>query len=159
MVLESLDVSIKTGRKEGNVLFNDTLYLRLYGIKDHSDSERRNLLSPHGLLFLISSKGSFICTDRIAHTTAFVNQLWSTGWNAIKTETYAYKHFSKTNKRHMPFFWLKSLNITGGFYICHIHRTSLWFVRKVGGGGVTFFPQVIYIKIMLVSKMLVPWQI
>ena len=46
------------GRKEGNVLFNDTLntfYLRLYGIrhmvKDHSDSERGNLLSPHGLLF------------------------------------------------------------------------------------------------------------
>ena len=37
------------GRKEGNILFNDTLntfYLRLYGVrhnmvKDHSDSERR----------------------------------------------------------------------------------------------------------------------
>ena len=56
-------------RKEGNVLFNDALnifYLRLYGIrhmvKDHSDSERGNLLPPHGLLFPISSKGSFICT-------------------------------------------------------------------------------------------------
>ena len=56
------------GRKEGNVLFNDTLnpfYLRLYGIihmvKDHSDSERGNPLPPHGLLFPISSKGSFIC--------------------------------------------------------------------------------------------------
>ena len=55
-------------RKEGNVLFNDTLntfYLWLYGVrhmvKDHSDSERGNLLPPHGLLFLISSKGSFIC--------------------------------------------------------------------------------------------------
>ena len=54
--------------EEGNVLFNDTLktfYLRLYGIrhmvKDHSDSERENLLPPHGLLFPISSKGSFIC--------------------------------------------------------------------------------------------------
>ena len=69
------------GRKEGNVLFNDalnTFYLRLYGIrhmvKDHSDSERGNPLLPHKLLFMISSKGSFICTipDRIAHTTAFV---------------------------------------------------------------------------------------
>ena len=57
------------GQKEGNVLFNDTLstfYLRLYGVghmvKDHSDSERGNLLPPHGLLFPISSKGSFICT-------------------------------------------------------------------------------------------------
>ena len=56
------------GRKEGNVLFNDalnTFYLRLYGIrlmvKDHSDSERGNPLLPHGLLFPISSKGSFIC--------------------------------------------------------------------------------------------------
>ena len=56
-------------RKEGNVLFYDalnTFYLRLYGVrhmvKDHSDSERANLLPPHGLLFPISSNGSFICT-------------------------------------------------------------------------------------------------
>ena len=55
-------------RKEGNVLFNDalnTFYLRLYGVrhmvKDHSDSDRGNPLPPHGLLFPISSKGSFIC--------------------------------------------------------------------------------------------------
>ena len=41
-------------------------------VKDHLDSERGNLLLPHGLLFPISSKGSFICTipHRIAHTTA-----------------------------------------------------------------------------------------
>ena len=52
-----------------NVLFNDalnTFYLRLYGVghmvKDHSDSERENPLPPHGLLFPIISKGSFICT-------------------------------------------------------------------------------------------------
>ena len=51
-----------------SVLFNDalnTFYLRLYGVghmvKDHSDSERGNPLLPHGLLFPISSKGSFIC--------------------------------------------------------------------------------------------------
>ena len=55
--------------KEGNVLFNDTLntfYLRLYGVrhmvKNHSDSERGNLLPSHALLFPINSKGSFICT-------------------------------------------------------------------------------------------------
>ena len=59
----------QASRKGGNVLFNDTLntfYLRLYGVghvvKDHSDSERGNPLPPHGLLFLINSKGSFICT-------------------------------------------------------------------------------------------------
>ena len=55
--------------RKGNVLFNDTLntfYLRLYGVghmvKYHSDSERGNLLPPHGILFPINSKGSFICT-------------------------------------------------------------------------------------------------
>ena len=55
-------------RKEGNVLFNDalnTFYLRLYGVrhmvKNHSDSERGNPLPPRGLLFLINSKGYFIC--------------------------------------------------------------------------------------------------
>ena len=56
------------GRKE-MFLFNDalnTFYLRLYGvrhmIKDHSDSEKGNPLSPHRLLLSINSKGSFICT-------------------------------------------------------------------------------------------------
>ena len=56
------------GMNEGKVLFNDTLntfYFRLCGIthvvEDHSDSERGNPLPKHGLLFLISSKGSFIC--------------------------------------------------------------------------------------------------
>ena len=57
------------GRKEGNVLFNDalnTFYLRLYCVrhivKDYSDSEKGNVLPPHGLLFPINSKGYFICT-------------------------------------------------------------------------------------------------
>ena len=58
----------KEGRKE-MFLFNDalnTFYLWLYGVrhmvKDHSDSEKGNLLPPHRLLFPINSKGSFICT-------------------------------------------------------------------------------------------------
>ena len=58
---------MKEGTKEGNVLFNDelnTFDLWLYGVrhmvKDHSDNERGNLFPPHGLLFPISSKGSFI---------------------------------------------------------------------------------------------------
>ena len=61
--------SRKTYRKEGKVLFNDalnTFYIRLYGVghtvKDHSDSERGNPLPPHGLLFPINNKGSFIYT-------------------------------------------------------------------------------------------------
>ena len=62
-------INIKEGRKEGNVLFNDALkifYLRLYGVghmvKDHTDCERGNPMLPHGLLFPINSKGSFIST-------------------------------------------------------------------------------------------------
>ena len=67
-------------RKEGNVLFNDTLntfYLWLYGVrhmvKDHLDSKRGNPLLPHGLFFLFSSKGFLYApSHRITHTTAFV---------------------------------------------------------------------------------------
>ena len=61
--------------RERNVLFNDTLntfYLRLYGVrhmvKDHSDSEKGNLLPPHRQGFFYMHHP----TDRITHTTAFV---------------------------------------------------------------------------------------
>ena len=62
------------GRKEGTVLFNDTLntfYLRLYGVvKYHTDSKRGNPLPLHGLqqwFFYMHHP-----TDRMTHTTAFV---------------------------------------------------------------------------------------
>ena len=42
-------------------------------VKDYSDSERGNSLLPHGLFYLISSKGSF-----------HLHQLWSTDWNEKK---------------------------------------------------------------------------
>ena len=78
-------------------------YLRLYGghiVKNHSESERGNPLPPHGLLFPISSKGSFYMhhpTDRIAHTTAFVTPIvdhwlereigqWSTEPHPVENE-------------------------------------------------------------------------
>ena len=54
-----------------------------YIVKDHSYSERENLLlSPHGL-FLISSKGPCMHypTDRIVHTTAFVTKLKTSSQN------------------------------------------------------------------------------
>ena len=38
-------VIVKEGRKDGNVLFNDAFYLRLYSVghmvEDHSDTERK----------------------------------------------------------------------------------------------------------------------
>ena len=58
------------GEREREVFYLTThsthFYIRLYGVrhmvKDHSDSERGNPLSPHRLLFPINSKGYFICT-------------------------------------------------------------------------------------------------
>ena len=58
-----------------NLKTHSTHFIYSYMVKDHSDSERGNLLPPHGLLFPFSSKGSFICiihTDRITHTMIFV---------------------------------------------------------------------------------------
>ena len=47
-------------------MYSTHFTLRLYGVrhmvKDHSDSERRNSLLPHRLLFPISRMGYFICT-------------------------------------------------------------------------------------------------
>ena len=61
-------ISLLTGYRRKDFLFNDalsTFYIRLYGVihmvQDHSDSLRGNPLPPlHGILFSISSKGSFI---------------------------------------------------------------------------------------------------
>ena len=55
--------------------------LRLYDVrhmvKDHSDSERENPLPPHGLLFPISSKDSFICII----SQPLIHKSLNTGWN------------------------------------------------------------------------------
>ena len=59
-----------------------TLPLRSYGVvhmvKDHSDSERGNLLPPHGLLFPICQQGFFYVnhpSDGMAHITACVTPI------------------------------------------------------------------------------------
>ena len=59
------------------------IYGYMASVKDHSDSERGNPLPPHGLLFPINSKGSFICT--IPQTgyipRPLLHQSWSIGRN------------------------------------------------------------------------------
>ena len=67
-IQQPTELGSRTGRKEGNYLFNDapnTFPLRLYGVRYmvtvHSDSERGNPLPHDGLFFPISSKGYFIC--------------------------------------------------------------------------------------------------
>ena len=58
---------IKTTIIERNVYLTTHSTHFIYGymasdmVKDHSDSEKGNLLPPHRLLLSISSKGSFIC--------------------------------------------------------------------------------------------------
>ena len=71
-VLYVIHCNYKINRKEGNVLFNDalnTFYLRLYGVrhmvKDHSDSEKGNPLSPHRLLLSINSTMSERSTSEL----------------------------------------------------------------------------------------------
>ena len=65
-LLRKYDYLLRKGR-EGNILFNDTLTHFIYSymasdmVNDLSDSERGNSLPPYRLLFLINSKGSFIC--------------------------------------------------------------------------------------------------
>ena len=68
MVKEEEEEKEEEGRKDMFYLMTHSVHfiLRHYGIrhmvKDHSDSERGNPLMPHGLLFLIYSKGYFACT-------------------------------------------------------------------------------------------------
>ena len=67
MVKDHSDSERKEGRKKIFYLTTHSTHyfnLWLYGVghmvKDHSESERGNLLPPHRLIFPISSKGSFI---------------------------------------------------------------------------------------------------
>ena len=55
-------------------------------VKDHSDNEIGNQLPPHGLLFPINSKGSFICIIR--QTGEHVpHSLCYTGGGELGTQT------------------------------------------------------------------------
>ena len=134
--------------KELNVLFNDTLntfYLRLYGVrhmvKDHSDSEKGNPLPPHGLLFPINSKGSFICTipDRIAHTTAFVTPVME-HWLGREIAQWVHPMEDRSNdpSHHeqtllprsyisLPYAWMSIISVNEKLCLswCHIHFTLL----------------------------------
>ena len=64
LLLLIMIMMLMEGRKEGYVLFNDalnTFYLRLYGVRHMVKDNSGNPLPPHGLLFPISNKSSFIC--------------------------------------------------------------------------------------------------
>ena len=63
---------IKLIRKEEMfiLLMHSTHFIYSYMVNDHIDCERRNPLMPlYGLLFWISSKGSFICTQIDSYTS------------------------------------------------------------------------------------------
>ena len=65
------------GRKEIFYLTTHTTHF-IYGyMASATQIVRGNLLPPHGLLFPINGKGSFICTT----PQPLLHQSWSTGWN------------------------------------------------------------------------------
>ena len=59
-------------------MMHSTHFIYGYMVEDHSDSERGNLMLPTGLLFPISSNGSFICTtpqtDNTYHGLCYISR-------------------------------------------------------------------------------------
>ena len=96
--------------------WSETFYLQLYGVghmvKDHSNREKGNLLPPlHGLLFPITSKGSFICNRQDTTYIAFV---MSIGEHWLEWEVAQWVHHkgsiwwphSITGLHLAPSYWL-----------------------------------------------------
>ena len=99
-------------------------------VKDHSDSEKGNPLPPHGLLFPISSKGSFICTmpqtgEHIPRP--LLHQSWSTGWN----EKVMIKTYYKNNLKQIR---LPRLHESGPFQgsYGHLRETTQHLLGPIG---------------------------
>ena len=102
-------------------------------VKDHSDSERGNPVSPHGLLFPISSKGSFICI--IPHTRAVLrlprerNVLFNDALNTFYLRLYGVRHMVKDHSDSEkgnplpPHRLILSIN-SKGYFICTIPQTG-----------------------------------
>ena len=93
-------------------------------VKDHSDSERGNPLPPHGLLFPISSKGSFICTIPVVRAPEVSKTI-----SCCPSETLVV--FPATQK-HYPVQWPLQIDIGCRYFtifinliICSICRTCL----------------------------------
>ena len=112
------------GRKERNVLFNDalnTFYLRLYGVrhmvKDHSDSEKGNLLPPlHELLFLIMYPFHVMCNKFYCYWLKKEGSvLFNDALNTFYLQLYGVRYMEKLHSNsergnplhHMGYsFWL-----------------------------------------------------
>ena len=130
--------------KQEKFLFNDalnTFYLRLYGVrymvKYHSDSKKGNPLPPHGLLFPISSKGSFICI--IPQTGQHIP------WKLKQLQDIAYKWYFITKLivitvARIQFFymWLHYLclhkhqqvnKLYSGYFVISSYREMIIFVK------------------------------
>ena len=122
---------ILEGRKEMLYLTTDSTHL-IYGymVSDHSDSERGNPLQPNGLLFPISSKGSFICIippDRITHTTAFVTPVmehWLEQATHVDADIYKLVLTDSTHKLTtdwpVSIFTINRYTYKGLRYMCNI---------------------------------------
>ena len=110
-------------------------------VKDHSDSERGNQLLPHGLLFPISSKGSFICIipDRLAHTTAFVKPV--------------VEHL-RCNQCEIDHLFQVCLNIGSYWcdYVNKITKIKAFYMQSWSSSTITLITQIIIIYFFNVKK-------
>ena len=103
-------------------------------VKDHSDSERENPLPPHGLLFSISNKGSFICIIPRSYILLLMgererNVLFNDAFNTFYLRLYGVRHMVKDHSdsekgNPLPQHrLLLSINSKGSF-ICTIPQTG-----------------------------------
>ena len=87
--------------KEGNVLFNDALNTFLFTViwrRTYGKGPLMESGNPHRLLFPDNSKGYFICTDRITHTTAFVTPVVE---NWLEREIAQWVYHEGSIRRHI----------------------------------------------------------
>ena len=87
-------------------------------VKDHSDSERRNPLPPHRLLFPISSKGYFICIrqDNTYHGHCYASRGALAGTSIRQDNTYSDNERGNLLTPHRLLF---PINSKGFFHIHH----------------------------------------
>ena len=88
-------------------------------VKDHSDSER-------GLLFLISSKGSFICTIPPHHSLCYTSGGALAGTRTSSVDP-PWSNLSSTTELHLIPYWKEWNDYT--FFISNLLASDTWLAN------------------------------
>ena len=92
-------------------------------VKDHSDSEKGNPLPPHGLLFPIRSKGSFICITHRQDNT--YHGLCYTSRGALAGTKNSSMGSLRSHNIHFIFGYIQSSLIQNSFLFVTLFNNSL----------------------------------